>query len=245
MAIHDSFYTNQFLDVAEFHGNSAADHVTAIEGFASLHPGHRILDLACGFGRHSLLLAQKGYNVLGFDQSGDYITIANSEAERLNLTVRFQKGDMRQLDMSEEFDAVLSLQSSLAFYDDESNTDILRRINRALKKGGSFVLDQANVFWFASLASRWEPTVQELADGRIHRYTLSFNANTCIGSGRSVLESEGQSVEGGWDLRFYTLPELRSLSQEIGFAVAHCYGNWDGSQYGTGSPRLITVMVRQ
>jgi len=226
MAIHESFYTNQFLDVAGFYGNSAANHVTAIEGLASLHPGHRILDLACGFGRHSLLLAQKGYDVLGFDQSGDYIAIANSEAERLNLTVDFQQGDMRQLDMPEEFDTVLSLQSSLAFYGDGSNMDIPRRIHKALKKGGSFVFDQANVFWFASIASRWEPTVQKLADGRIHRHTLSFNASTCVGSGRSVLESEGQSVESGWDLRFYTLPELGSLSHEIGFAAAHCYGDW-------------------
>jgi 2-polyprenyl-3-methyl-5-hydroxy-6-metoxy-1,4-benzoquinol methylase len=59
---------------------------------------HEILDLGCGFGRHSLGLASMGFRVTGLDQSGDYLAEARQAARDRNLAIRFIQGDMRQLD---------------------------------------------------------------------------------------------------------------------------------------------------
>ena len=68
MAIHDTFYTNKFQDVTYFYKQQdIASQVEFIEKSAQLNVQDRILDLACGFGRHSILLAQKGYDVTGYD----------------------------------------------------------------------------------------------------------------------------------------------------------------------------------
>ena len=64
MAVHDSFYTDAFLEAAGFHNlTSAPEQVALLERAVPLRPGDRILDLACGLGHHSLLLAQMGYAV--------------------------------------------------------------------------------------------------------------------------------------------------------------------------------------
>jgi SAM-dependent methyltransferase len=245
MDIHELFYTNKFLDVAAFYKMiPGPEQVAFVEKFVPLRPGNKILDLACGFGRHSLLLAQKGYSVVGYDLSTDYIEKARTESERLEVEARFIQGDMRCLNASEEFDVVLSLQSSLTFYGDEVNRDIFCRIHRAMRTGATFVYDQANVFWLAACALRSEPTSEALPDGRIHHRTLSFDAETCVGSGRSILEKAGERDEAGWDMRFYTLPELKALTREIGFDIAGSYGGFDGSRHGVGSPRLIAVMKK-
>ena len=108
MDIHESFYTNKFLDVAGIYKMiPAPEQVAFVEKCVPFQSGNELLDLACGFGRHALLLAQKGYSVVGYDFSSDYVEKARTESERLGVEARFVQGDMRCLDASEEFDIVV------------------------------------------------------------------------------------------------------------------------------------------
>jgi len=69
----------------------------------------RILDLACGFGRHSLAFARRGYRVVGVDITKDYIEDARREAKSGSLEVEFIQADIRELKFENEFDVVLNL----------------------------------------------------------------------------------------------------------------------------------------
>ena len=72
MSIHESYYTKRSQAFAEFYKDSKSPkQVEFIEKAVSLKPHHKILDLACGYGRHSILLAKKGYSVTGYDLSSD------------------------------------------------------------------------------------------------------------------------------------------------------------------------------
>lgn len=243
MSIHESYYTKRFQAFAEFYKDSESpNQVEFIEKAVSLKPHCNILDLACGYGRHSILLAKKGYSVTGYDLSADYINQARQEAERAGVNVTFDCTDMRSLDVSDRFDAVISFSTSLAFYEDKVNRDIFQRIYKALRPHGVFLFDQANLFWVISLHKH--SGTQKLPDGRIHRYKYSFDAGKCILSRRSVLEDEKGCCESGWDIRYYTLPELHSIFKEIGFNVLRVYGNYDSSPYRVESNRLILILKK-
>lgn len=69
----------------------------------------RILDLACGHGRHANRLAELGYNVIGVDISQGFLEIAKKDAKDKRLTTEFIHKDMRELAFKEEFDRVLLL----------------------------------------------------------------------------------------------------------------------------------------
>src|ERR687890_2695309 len=71
--------------------------------------GERILDLACGTGRHSLELVRQGFSVVGVEISAELIEIANKEAKAQGLEATFIEADLRELDFEEEFDIVLNL----------------------------------------------------------------------------------------------------------------------------------------
>lgn len=244
MTIHDNFYTNRFNGLTSFYKEGdTLSQANFIAKSVDIHPGENVLDLACGYGRHSIALAQMGCCVRGHDQSQDYIARATHEAQRSGVEVTFEVADMRRLESLDEFDVVLSLSTSLAFYDEATNKDILRRIHRALKPAGRFLYDQGNVFWMASLtANGKQENVKELPDGRIHHHSLFFDANTCVGSSRSVIVDGEEQIEAGWDLRYYTLPEVSALAREIGFEIVRVYGDYDGSQYAVGTARMITAM---
>ena len=240
MSIHEKFYSQKFRDITQFYKESEAEkQVEFIEQAIPLNPENRILDLACGYGRHSIILARKGYCLTGYDLSADYIREAVQEADKVGVMVDFKQVDMRQLDFSEEFDVILSLSTSLAFYNDEVNRDIFCRIFKALKRKGIFVFDQGNIF---SFANKKITKSEKLSDGRTHHYELVFDATNCVLRRRSVLEDEQGRDKAGWDIRYYTLPELRILMREIGFDIVKVYGDYDKSAYSVDSKRLITIL---
>ena len=97
----------------------------------------RILDLACGFGRHSLALARRGFSVVGVDITKDFIDDAIKEAKAASLSVDFILSDIRDLTFKSEFDVVLNLADGAIGYleNDEENLKIFDVIANALKPG--------------------------------------------------------------------------------------------------------------
>ena len=69
----------------------------------------KILDLACGFGRHSLELARRGYDVTGVDITPEYVEYATTQAQAENLNARFICSDIRDVNFINQFDIVLNM----------------------------------------------------------------------------------------------------------------------------------------
>ena len=68
-----------------------------------------MLDLACGFGRHSLEFARRGYDVTGIDITPAYIDYANEQAKEESLNAKFFCQDIRTITFDKEFDVVLNM----------------------------------------------------------------------------------------------------------------------------------------
>lgn len=106
----------------------------------------RVLDLACGFGRHSLSLARRGFSVVGVDITKDYIDDAKREAKSASVEVDFILSDIRDIKYSNEFDVVLNLADGAIGYleNDEENLKLFDVISNALKPGGKHFMDICN-----------------------------------------------------------------------------------------------------
>ncbi|MHB8064994.1 MAG: SAM-dependent methyltransferase [Ruminiclostridium sp.] len=106
----------------------------------------RVLDLACGFGRHSLSLARRGFSVVGVDITKNYIDDAIREAKSTSLAVDFILSDIRDIKFNNEFDVVLNLADGAIGYleNDEENLKIFDVIAKALKPGGKHFMDICN-----------------------------------------------------------------------------------------------------
>jgi SAM-dependent methyltransferase len=110
------------------------DLVDMILEVLKLQPGDRVLDLACGSGAHALRLARRGLGVLGVDVAPSLVAHCRRQAAEGGIaSPRFEEGDMRDLDLQDEFDAVLLLSGSFGFFDDATNRDVLARMARALR----------------------------------------------------------------------------------------------------------------
>ena len=108
-------------------------------------PGSRMLDVACGKGRHSKTLASLGFTVAGIDISPDSIAFAKQfEKENLEFFVH----DMRLPFWGNYFDYAFNFFTSFGYFNTRrEHDDAIRTIAKSLKAGGVFVLDYLNVHY--------------------------------------------------------------------------------------------------
>ncbi len=109
--------------------------------------GARVLDVPCGFGRHAVLLARRGYRVTGVDIGREVLAAGRRAAARAGVDLDFQRGDMRKLRFRGEFDLVLNLFTSFGYFGDEGDAEVLRGFYRALRPGGWAALQMINRDW--------------------------------------------------------------------------------------------------
>ena len=108
-------------------------------------PDSRMVDIACGKGRHSKFLATKGFDVTGIDISTDSIAKAKEdEADNLHFFVH----DMRLLFWINYFDYAFNFFTSFGYFGTRrEHDDAMRTIVGSLKKGGTVVIDYLNVHY--------------------------------------------------------------------------------------------------
>lgn len=107
----------------------------------------RVLDMACGSGRHSTHLSAKGYDVIGFDSSEAMINQAKEFALKQGLSPKFVVGDMRHLEdiAAPGFDLIICLGNSLALLSDMNDLKkVFASVSRLLNENGYFLFQLLN-----------------------------------------------------------------------------------------------------
>lgn len=135
---------DQFYQSKDY--NAECDFLAAVFGRYTPNGIQSILDLGCGTGGHVLRLAQRGYRVVGVDRSPEMLRVAQQKmTPSANLSVAWHLGDLRFLELSQTFDAVIMMFAVLGYQTD--NADLaaaLACVRRHLAPGGLFVAD----FWY-------------------------------------------------------------------------------------------------
>lgn len=122
----------------------AQDFIDALARFLNITNEDKILDLACGKGRHSIYLNQKGYDVDGLDLSVQNIEYASQyQNERLHFFVH----DMREPFGKNRFDFILNMFTSFGYFDTEKeNEKVVCAAAEALKPKGQLLIDFLNPY---------------------------------------------------------------------------------------------------
>lgn len=111
-----------------------------------LSGSERILDLACGFGRHAIELSKRGFSVVGVDITPEYIKEADRVASIEKLSAEFICADLRDISFQNEFNVVLNMADGAIGYleDDYENLKIFDLIASSLKSGGKHFMNICN-----------------------------------------------------------------------------------------------------
>ncbi len=204
-------------------------------------PGGRVLDVACGRGRHSRILAARGYDVTGVDLSENALQSARRRAEREGLAVTFRQADMRALAFRAEFDGAVNLFTSFGYFDDEADHQrVIDGVARALVPGGWFVQDFLNAPY---LAEHLVPRSERSVDGVriVQRRRIVDGAGGRRVEKQITLHRDGDTHAFAESVRLLEGEDFRRMYAAAGLALESTFGGYDGGPHTAGSPRLILV----
>ncbi|OGO63147.1 MAG: methyltransferase type 11, partial [Chloroflexi bacterium RBG_19FT_COMBO_47_9] len=198
----------------------------------------KILDLACGFGRHSNRLAALGHSMTGIDLIPDFLEIARKDAIQRKVEVQYQPGDMRNINFNDEFDAVMLLFTAFGYFTDEENLQVLINIKNALKTGGLLIFDSLNR---DSINTVTRPFFVVEKEGNMMIDRLSFDSLQGRFYNKRIVLREGIRKDKPFFVRLYNPNEIKNIFTQIGLELQHIYGGWDAKEFSADSPRMVVI----
>ena len=214
-----------------------AEVAALVQALGLDRPMH-ILDLACGFGRHSNRLAALGHHMTGIDLMPGFLDLARRDAAERGVQVDYRQGDMRDLDFDARFDRVMLLFTAFGYFDDDENRRVLERIARALKPGGLLALDVPNRDITAKTVP---PCMVTEKDGNLMIDRNSFDPVTGRSTNRRIVIRDGVRRDKAFSIRLYSATEIRDLLLRAGLKVQDLYAGWDLAPFTIESRRLVVV----
>ena len=235
--IAEDWYVEAFAETADMAWTDRTEsEVDRVMKMLRPQGDERVLDLACGSGRHSLELRRRGFEVVGGDISPELLEIARREAERQGLEVEFVEADLRQLGFEREFDLVLSLNDGAIGYfeTDEENRRSFEVIARALRPGGRHLVQLPNVLY----AQEHLPQKSWISgESMIELVEHRWNKRNRYMEGAMIPLRFGEVLDELKPIQFrqrlYTVEELRQIYDSVGMSLATVF-------HGSGKPREPT-----
>ena len=217
----------------------------------------RVLDIACGLGRHIIPLAKAGYRAVGCDFSPGFVEDAQKWARQSRLSadrIRFYLTDYRRVDRAlrrahePPFDAAICIFTSMGHYGEKGDLTTLRAVHRAVRPGGVFIMEMGDR---DSVLRRFE----ERAVDRVGR-TLEIHELRRFDWERSTMRSlwtfyrrigrrRRKIFEQEISVRLYSLHELKSLFERSGWEYLRSYGSLTTLEPVSLESRRLVIVGRR
>jgi cyclopropane fatty-acyl-phospholipid synthase-like methyltransferase len=235
----DWFNTQEYLNVYQHRNEQdAEEHIKLILDNVEIPSRSKILDMACGAGRHAVILARKDFEVTAVDLSENLLLIARQSARDENLNINFIRSDIREFKTNEKFNLIINLFTSFGYFDsDEENFSVLQKAYDLLTDDGFFVLDFFNSYF---LQQNLIESSEEILDKvKIHQFRkIKENRVTK----KIVITKDGNLSQFEESVRMFTKEELTKAIKNIGFDIYKTFGDFLGNEFDQfTSPRLIMI----
>ncbi|MGH3568367.1 MAG: SAM-dependent methyltransferase [Pseudonocardia sp.] len=214
-----------------------------IERHLGMRPGSSILDVPCGSGRHTLVLAARGHRLTGVDISTEAITHARRAAADTHLDLDLIEADMRDVPRDGSFDAAICMGNSFGYLDIAGTREFVAALADAVLPGGGLVIDFNATAETVLPGYRGEPRTMQTGD-------ITVEATTEYDITGSRLISRYHFTRGEEESRataihhLYTSAHLGQLLTDAGFTDLERYSGPDGAPYALGSGRLLLIARR-
>ncbi len=220
-----------------------AAEVEMIQDLCGCRPGCRILDLACGMGRHALGLARLGCGVTAVDLSGDALRAVRTSAEREDLAIHTVQCDLADLEVPGSFDGSCLLGNSFGYLDAGATLGFFQRLANCLEPGAGFLLHTGMA------AECLLPNLDE-------RNWVQ------VGGAHLLLENEYHSREGFLVTRYtildgkrqeareakhyvFTVSEIGRMLDASGFETIAHFASSEQDAFDVGDPELYLFACRR
>ncbi len=232
----EEWFGEEYLQLYPHRDDAEAERaVTLVLRATGFRPGWRVLDVACGAGRHARAFEAAGARCVGLDLSATLLRVARGVTQ-----APLVRADMRELPVRPgSMDLTVNLFTSFGYFDrDEEHAAALAEMVATLRPGGWFVIDFLNPELVRQRLVPEEMVSLAGAPVRVRRavsadgHYVSKTIDTVVG--RRFTER----------VRLFEPEEIAGMLGREGIAVRHRFGDYDATPHGARSPRTILAGQR-
>ena len=223
-------YKNRDEQEAVFFLNKIINHIKLKKG--------KVLDLACGKGRHAKYLNKIGLNVVGIDLSKNSIDFAKKNE---NEKLKFYVHDMRNVFKENEYNLVTNLFTSFGYFEDHKDEQkAINSMAKNLKKEGMLLIDFMNVKKVINLLI---PSEKKIIDDINFDIKKSFNENYII-KDIEIIDKE-INLKFQEKVRTLTLIDFSKMLEKANLKIIDLFGDYKLSDFNAlHSDRLIILAMK-
>ena len=208
--------------------------------YFNLQPGSKVLDIMCGYGRHSIGLARKGMNVTAVDNLSDYIREIKKIAADENLSLKAIQSEILLYQPVGKFDLALCMGNSLNFFNETDCIKLMKAVADSLHKGGHFLINtwslaETVIKNFTGKSWSYEGDYKVLNDS-----VYLFNP-TRIETEFIMIDKEGNTeIKQAIDYIF-SYAEMQKMLNAAGFEMQKVYSIPGKKEFSVGEPRAYII----
>lgn len=232
----EEWFGEEYLQLYPHRNDAEAERaVELIRRTVRLEPGWRVLDVACGAGRHARAFDAAGSQCIGVDLSRTLLRLA-----RRVTAAPLVRADMRELPIRPgSMDLTVNLFTSFGYFEtDREHRVALDEMCGALRSGGWFVIDYLNA---PRVRDTLIPLEHALLGGVHAEVTRTVEEDGAVVVKRIVTEDGRRFRER---VRLFSPGDLSSMLADCGVVVRHRFGDYDGLPLGASAPRAILMGER-
>lgn len=240
--INNHFFDGYYKDIWRhiFPEKTTLAEVDFIFDTSKLNTESHLLDIMCGYGRHSIELAKRGVHVSAIDNLPDYVNEIKEMAVVQNLDIDCICADVLEVQIDKKFDAVICMGNSLQFFNEEDTLRVLTNISGHIKPGGKFYI---NTWSLTEIAVK---NIKEKSWSRIEDFLLISDCKilfypTRMEMNSIIITDNGEREEKIGIDYIFSINEMEAMLNKTGFQLKEIYSIPGKKQFTVGEPRAYIV----
>ncbi len=244
--INDTFFEGVYQDVWKKLIPPGLSEVECdfIKDIGGLNSNDTILDIMCGYGRHALELARRGFAVTAVDNSITYINEINLVAQREHLTIEALAAGALDVAFSQNYQAVICMGNSFAFFKKDDAVSLLKKLANCLAPDGVLIINSWMIAEIAIKHFREKEWYEVDGYKYLLDYKFHFQPSRIESEHTIIAKNNSIEVIHGVDYIF-TLAEMEAMFQEAGLTTKGLYGTPKKRPFKMGDNRIYIVAGKE
>ena len=209
----------------------------------AVKPGDTVLDIPCGYGRHAIELAKRGFQLTGIDISAEYVGKLRDRAHAEQLPIQVIQGDVLTTRIGCTFDGAYCLGNSFGYVNYEGMTKFVKNVSAVLKPGARFVINSGLI------AESILPNFPKTGHYELGDLVMDISNSYVIGESYMATQltytKEDRSEVHYFKHYVYTLSEVKRLLDKCGLHTLAVYNSTEKQAYQLGDSQIYLVAEKR
>lgn len=251
-AISDNWYEDFFQGInCELWEKAIPPDVTKLEvdfliSELNLQKGQQILDILCGFGRHAIELAKRGFNITGIDISQTFVQGLTEKINSEKLNIKAIQADILAVQLNEKFSGAVCLGNSFGYFNFDRMKLFVEKVAASLETEAKFIINSGMI------AESLLPNFSSYAKNKLYTVgnitmdvTNIYNAEDSYMISNLLYTKEGKTEEHSFKHYVFTLGEVKRLLKLYGLSTIATYSSTSKTEYELGDQQVYIVAKKE